>query len=497
MSAGLRVIDAAGVELAGAADWRRRVAHLRGALAAAGVARGERVLAWLPRGWEEAALCQAVEESGAVWVSVPRRSAPAQVAELVADAEPRLAVCGAGERARLGPGPWREWPELVVELAAADDAASAGEADAGHDGYGLAALCYTSGSTGRPKGVMVSHGNLAGAAERVDAYLCHTAADRLLALMPLNAPWGLLQWRLAERAGAAVVLPPAAAMAAELARTIRAAGVTGLAALPPTWIQLVDYLRERGETLPGLRYVTTSGGLLPLRILDAFPEVFPQAGVWMTYGLTEAFRTTVVPAAEFVRRKGSLGRPCPGVGIEIVKADGMRAEAGESGELVHTGSCVTAGYWRRPEDTRRAYTARPGHQAVLGAGPVHYSGDRVRRDVDGYLWFEGREDGLIKTGGYRVSADEIEAVLHAVAGVRHAVAGGLPDETLGQRIAVMLETSGDPEGVLAQARAAARAHLASHQQPLLWRVWHGAMPLTANGKLDRPAILRAMIVSGS
>ena len=482
-----KVISCAGAELFDPGRWGKQISELRVALAGAGVARGDRVLAWLPRGWEEAALCQAVREAGAVWVSVPRRSTPAQVAELTADAEPRLAVCGAGERGRLPAGPWREWSELtaVAESPAESERSNDCDATSGE----LAALCYTSGSTGRPKGVMTSERNLEDATERVDAYLRHVATDRVLALMPLNAPWGLLQWRLAARAGAAVVLPPPVAMGGEIARTIREAGVTGLAALPPTWIQLVDYLKGRGETLPGLRYATTSGGVVPPRILDAFPEVFPRAEVWMTYGLTEAFRTTVVPAAEFARRKGSLGRPCPGVDIDVLRPDGTRAAAGEAGELVHSGACVTLGYWRRPEETRRAYAVRPGHEVVLGAGPVHYSGDRVRRDEHGYLWFVGRDDGLIKTGGYRVSADEIEDALLTVPGVLHAVVGGAPDEALGQRIVAALEVAGDPEATMLLARAKLRSALASHQQPHVLRVWPGTMPLTPNGKIDRPRML--------
>lgn len=487
MSAGVRVVDATGGLVATAEEWRARVTGLGGALAAAGAGSGDRVLAWLPRGWEEAALCEAVGEIGAVWVSVPRRSTPAQVSEVVGDAEPVVAVCGDGDGKRLGPGPWREWSDLSVPSPRGSVVAlKQGARD-------LAALCYTSGSTGRPKGVMVSCGNLDGATDRVDAYLGHRSTDRLLALMPLNAPWGLLQWRLAARAGVTMVLPPPVAMGGELAKTIRAAGVTGLAALPPTWVQLVDYLDSRGETLPGLRYVTTSGGVVPERILDAFPRVFPRAEVWMTYGLTEAFRTTVVPAAEFSRRKGSLGRPCPGVSVEVIRDDGTRAAENEPGELVHVGECVTLGYWRRPEDTARAYSTRAGHEGVFGGAPVHYSGDRVRRDADGYLWFEGRNDDLIKTGGYRVSADEIEQVLTTVPGIIHAVVGAVPDEALGQRIVVALEIDGEPESMLAAARAELRRALASHQQPQVLRIWPGVMPLTPNGKLDRPAIRRWLL----
>jgi acyl-CoA synthetase (AMP-forming)/AMP-acid ligase II len=335
---------------------------------------------------------------------------------------------------------------------------------------------------------MISHGNLTGATARVQEYLRHTADDRILTLMPLNAPWGLLQWLLAREANASVVLPPPIAMGAEVAKVVRAAAVTGLAALPPTWIQLVDCLLARGETLPELRYVTTSGGIVPARILEAFPRVFPNAQIWMTYGLTEAFRTTVVPAGEYARCKGSLGWPCPGVGIEILDANGSRVADGEIGELVHAGPCVTLGYWRRPEETLRSYGVRTGHEAVLGTGRVHYSGDLVRRDADGCLWFEGRDDHLIKTGGYRVSADEIEGCLLAVSGVSHAVVVGVPDEALGQRVVAAVESVGAPDEVLDRARALLRQTLGSHLQPQTLHAWPGLMPLTPNGKLDRVAV---------
>lgn len=484
MSTTFPVIDSNGAALTGAAPWDVRVSRLREALRATGVRPGDRVLAWLPRGWEEAALCQAVWDLGGVWVSVPRRNTPEQVAALLADAEPFVAVCGKGERVRLNEGLWVEFPDLFGSSGIGEEPAAA------HDpATGLAALCYTSGSTGRPKGVMVSHENLRGAVSRMETYLRHTPDDRLLALMPLSSPWGLLQWRMARQAGATIVLPPLVAMASELARTIRTAGVTGLAALPPTWVQLVDFLDSKGETLPSLRYVTTSGGVIPRRILDRLHAVFPHAEVWMTYGLTEAFRTTVLPAGEFHLRKGSLGKPCPGVIIEIVRTDGTAAETGEAGELVHVGDCVTLGYWRQPEMTVRSFGVRSGHEALFGDNPVHYSGDLVRRDEEGFFWFEGRDDELIKSGGYRISPSEIEEVLQTVPGIVHTVAGGIPDETLGQRIAVALELNDARPDALDQIRSVLRQRLASHQQPHHLRIWPGSMPLNAHGKLNRPEIL--------
>ncbi|HEY8962765.1 MAG TPA: AMP-binding protein [Luteolibacter sp.] len=491
MNGTFQVIDSKGAVLAGAEEWTARVSRLRQALREKGLRPGDRVLAWLPRGWEEAALWQAAGDLGCVWVSVPRRNTPTQVAALLDDASPGVAVCGKGERARLNPGPWIEFPELFPPNPCPEG--FAGEVE---KGASLAALCYTSGSTGRPKGVMVSHENLQGAIIRMETYLRHVPDDRLLSLMPLSSPWGLLQWLMARRAQAAIVLPPPVAMASELARTILDAGVTGLAALPPTWVQLVDFLDARNQTLPSLRYVTTSGGVIPRRVLERFHSVFPNAEVWMTYGLTEAFRTTVLPAAEFLFRKGSLGKPCSGVTIEILRPDGTPAAPGEAGELVHLGDCVTLGYWRQPEASARSFGVRPGHETVLGDQPAHYSGDLVRRDEDGYLWFESRDDELIKSGGYRISPSDIEEVIQTVPGVVHTLVGGIPDETLGQCIAVALELNPVREETLEEIRSVLRLKLASHQQPHHLRVWPGAMPLNPHGKLNRPAVLSWLRNSG-
>ena len=263
-----------------------------------------------------------------------------------------------------------------------------------------------------------------------------------------------------------------------------------MAALPPTWLQLTDWLVARQETLPGLRYVTTSGGVLPLRIWSAFPRVFTKATFFATYGLTEAFRTTVVPPEWFARKTGSLGRPASGAGIVVVREDGRAADVDEKGELVHYGLCVTHGYWRRPEETAAAFVPRTKDAALFAPEErVHYSGDIVRRDADGFFWFVARRDTLIKTGGHRVSAEEIEHALQGVPGVRHAVVFGVPDETLGQALVAVLELAEESDEVRTTAQRSARQALASHQLPRYWPQWVGSMPLTANGKIDRPAVI--------
>src|SRR6185295_15903888 len=214
----------------------------------------------------------------------------------------------------------------------------------------VAALVYTSGSTGAPKGVMVTHQNLIEGTRRVDGYLEHRAADRLLGLLPMSAPWGVIQITSMVMEGGAVVLQPVP-LPDEIVQAIARHSVTGMAAMPATWIQMVAYLRDRPTPLPSLRYITSSGGAIPRAVLEALPALFPAAKIYLTYGLTEAFRSTYLPPELYRAKMGSLGKPCRNVDIFVIRAGEGVCGPNEEGELVHRGSVVTAGYWRDPRAT--------------------------------------------------------------------------------------------------------------------------------------------------
>jgi acyl-CoA synthetase (AMP-forming)/AMP-acid ligase II len=467
-----------------------------------GIRRWDRVGIFLPKCRAEAEATFAAVRMGAVFVNLSSKTPVARAAEILVDCglrclvtTPRsalelraaaarsgclLVTVGRGSGADPGTTAWASIPESPF-------VAEPGTAPVDND---LAAILHTSGSTGRSKGVMISHRNLVDATFRVADYLGQGDTDRILSVLPLSAPWGVLQLTTALLCGSTVVLQPVA-FPVEIARAVREQEVTGLACMPPTWIQLVELLLDTGGTLPGLRYVTSSGGVIPPRTLEAFPRVFPNAQVFLTYGLTEAFRTTLLPPEWFSRKPGSLGRACPNVDIFVVDPGRGICGPGQRGELVHRGAAVTMGYWNDPEATAAVYRLCPELRPHIGDEVVHYSGDLVEIDADGFLWFVGRKDSLIKVAGYRVSAEEIEVAATQYSHVLQAVAYGVPDPVFGQAVHLAVEppagTPFDPKPFLAHCREI----LPTHMVPRHLTVWDGPMPRTGTGKIDRDAVIRA------
>ena len=332
---------------------------------------------------------------------------------------------------------------------------------------------------------MLSHANLLAGASIVSDYLSITAADRLLAALPFSFDAGLNQLTTAVQRGAACV-PVRFVLPRDLVRVLAAERITGLAGVPPLWARLTAPGAGLADAdLPHLRYVTNTGGAISRPLLARLRAAVPGADVVLMYGLTEAFRSTYLPPAELDRRPDSMGKAIPNTEILVVSEDGRRCAPGEVGELVHHGPTVSRGYWGRPDQTAAVLRPHP-FPPPGGAEPdrVCYSGDLVRIDEDGFLYFVGRRDGLIKTSGFRVSPTEIEAAAAAADGVREAAVVGVPDETLGQRVvAFVAPADADPAAV----RAACAAALPAHMVPAAVEP-RDALPRTASGKTDYPAL---------
>ncbi|MHB8494216.1 MAG: acyl-CoA ligase (AMP-forming), exosortase A system-associated, partial [Casimicrobiaceae bacterium] len=351
----------------------------------------------------------------------------------------------------------------------------------------IAAILYTSGSTGKPKGVVLSHRNMVAGAKSVASYLDNHPDDTLLAALPLSFDAGFSQLTTAFHAGARVALINYL-LPRDVINALVRERVTGLTAVPPLYIQLsqLDWPASIGEHL---RYFATTGGRMPLETLKALRAKVPRAKPFLMYGLTEAFRSTYLPPEEVDHRPDSIGKAIPNAEILVLRPDGTRCAPEEPGELVHRGALVAMGYWNDPEKTAERFRPLPGREGGVVLPEVAvFSGDTVRMDVEGFLYFVGRRDEMVKTSGYRVSPTEIEEVLYATNLVAEAAAFGVPHPTLGEAIVVVATPKDGSTLQGATLLAECRARLPAYMLPAVIDVRQGPLPRNPNGKIDRRSL---------
>ena len=462
-------------------DLRSRVARLAGWLADQVPEPGARVATWAAKGELTCLMPLAAARAGLVHVPINPLLKRAQVAHILADSGASLLI---GTAARLATLEFADIPKGCVVIAEDEalqmvDASNRSLPASSADPNDLAALLYTSGSTGRPKGVMLSHANMWLGAVSVAHYLGLADDDVTLAVLPLSFDYGQNQLLSTWFAGGCVVpldyLTPRDAIKA-CARH----GVTTLAAVPPLWVQLVEQNWPNDAVTP-MRRLTNSGGALTVELVRKLRALFPGARLFPMYGLTEAFRSTYLDPALVDSHPTSMGTAIPFAEILVIGDDGDVTAPDEEGELVHCGPLVAQGYWNDPARTAERF--KPAPQASHYGGMAVWSGDRVRRDADGLLYFVGRRDAMIKSAGNRISPQEIEDAALASGLVAEAVALGVPDDKLGQAVHLVVRGSGDNEGL----KAALKRDLPNFMQPQVIR-WVERMPTNPNGKIDRIAL---------
>ncbi len=492
-------------------DLQSQLERCASGLRALGLERGARVAVYLEKRVETVVASFAAPAAGGVLVPVNPLLKAAQVAHILQDAQAQVLVTTAARLAGLAPvlancpglrhvvlcdgdaqatpDAWparltlHAWPEVLASEPAALPALL--DTD-------VAVIFYTSGSTGQPKGVVLSHRNLVAGATSVAGYLHNRADDTLLAVLPLSFDAGFSQLTTAFLVGARVVLLNYLLPRDVLQAMVRER-VTGLTAVPPLYMQLAA-LDWPADATQHLRYWANTGGRMPRATLQRLRDLAPAAAPYLMYGLTEAFRSTYLPPEEVDRRPDSIGRAIPNAEVRVLREDGSECAVDEPGELVHRGPLVALGYWRRPDET--AHRFKPWPQALLPVGGdwraperAVYSGDTVRRDADGFLYFVGRRDEMIKTSGYRVSPTEVEEVLYASGLVAEALVHAVPHDALGSAICAALlaspTASGKPDEDSAALLAHCREHLPAFMLPKELNWVTQPLPRSPNGKLDR------------
>jgi amino acid adenylation domain-containing protein len=482
------------------AELDARSDRLAATLVARGIRRDDRVLVFMENGWEAAVAIFAVLKAGATFSPIN----PSTKADKLAFIARNCRAAALLTQSKLAPvvaSIISEAPSVFLTVvvgehdalpdAVAFDAALRGSIHrppaTGID-TDLAMLIYTSGSTGRPKGVMMTHRNVDAAAESITTYLRSTADDIILSVLPLAFDYGLYQLLMAVRLGATLVIEKSFAFPATIFELIRREGVTGFP-LVPTMAAMILQMRDlRPGALPSLRYITNTAAALPPPHIARLRELFPGVSLYSMYGLTECKRCTYLPPSQLDDRPGSVGIAIPNTEAFVVDDEGRPLPANAIGELVIRGPHVMQGYWEDEAATARAL--RPGQKSWER---VLYTGDLFYADDEGYLYFIGRKDDIIKTRGEKVAPKEVEAVLHSHPGISEAVVVGVKDDLLGEAICAIIVAS-DPSLNERDVVRYCAHHLEDFMVPKSVK-FRTALPKTDTGKVSRALAAKTLEVA--
>jgi acyl-CoA ligase (AMP-forming) (exosortase A-associated) len=484
----------------------RRSSGLAKGLRRQGLVRGDRIGIYLEPSVAQVISIFGVSEAGGVFVPINATLFPEQVGHIAKDCGMKGLITTAAKLSTLTP--------LLLQIPSLEFVVLTGEGDTPQtalpahrleDLYelsgppecreqaiskDLAAILYTSGSTGKPKGVMLSHANVMAGSRIVSTYLGISSAERILAVLPFSFDAGMNQLMTAFEQGGTIVLINFV-FAREVVQMLLKERITGLAGVPTLWSLLAQPSSTlEKQPLTNLRYITNTGGAMPQAVLKVLRQALPTTKVFLMYGLTEAFRSTYLPPEELDRRPTSMGKAIPDTEILVLKENGEPCKPGEIGELVHRGPTVSLGYWNRPEDTARALRPNPLLSPEMGdCERVCYSGDLVKTDDEGFLYFVGRRDTMIKSSGFRISPTEIEEVLFQTGKLRGAAAIGIPDDVLGQVVKVFVVakdgTPLDPQELL----SICAEKMPRYMVPKFLEVLD-ELPKTSSGKVDYPTLRR-------
>jgi long-chain acyl-CoA synthetase len=351
----------------------------------------------------------------------------------------------------------------------------------------LATIIYTSGSTGSPKGVMLTHLNMVSAVNSITTYLENREDDIIMNVLPLSFDYGLYQVLMAFAFGGTVVLEQSFTYPFQIIQKIMEERVTGFPGVPTIFAILLSLKNPDRLELPHLRYITNTAAALPPAHIEELVRLFPHVRIYSMYGLTECKRVSYLPPEDILSKPASVGHAIPNEEVWIEDKNGDRVGPGVVGELVVRGSNVMRGYWNLPEET--AQVLKPGKQP---GEVVLRTGDLFKTDDEGYLYFVGRKDDMIKSRGERISPREIEECLCELKEVREAVVIGIPDDILGQAIVAYIRCAGGNELAEKQVLRYCQENLEDFMVPRAIRFIED-FPKNANGKIDRIALTQVCL----
>lgn len=457
---------------------RTDVATLAVRLRECGWDQGAPVAILAPNGPFWAAAYLAVMQAGFVAVPLPTTLPAEEAASRVRWVGARGVIADRRSAALLAdmPSEVRIFTEtaLAEDRVEWDDRPDAGaDSDLDRD----VAYLFTSGTTGTPRAVRLTQRNIRANTESILAYLSLRDSDRALVVLPYTYVFGASLLHTHLRVGATLVEQSTVAYPESTVNLLESERCSVFAGVPSTFHTLLRNSSFTERKLPDLRIIQQAGGRLPPALLRELLAARHRARVFVMYGQTEATaRLSALDPKLLMTKPGSIGRGIPGVTLRVLDTDGREVAPGEVGEIIAKGRNISPGYLGDPDASRRR----------MPDGELH-TGDLATVDDEGYIYVVDRADDFIKTWGYRVASQDVEAAAMELPGLVAVAAVGLPDAVAGERIelvAVVNSAAGvTAEDVIAQCRAV----LPKHAVPAAVH-FAEQLPLNANGKVMKRAV---------
>lgn len=469
------------------------------ALRERGVIRGERVVIYMDNSWPCVVSIFAVLLAGGVFVMVNPLTKSDKLGFILDDCAAKVLVTDGHLAGEFQPlleqgldipvicsGSVPSHAGIASFSAALHDSRPLGVAPATIP-LDLAALIYTSGSTGQPKGVMQTHQSMCFATGSLIEYLRLDRQDRILCALPLAFDYGLYQLFMSVRLGACLVLERSFTYPAQVFARMREHAVTVFPGVPTIFAMLLSAHKREPMCFPGITRVTNTAAALADDSATRLHEIFPQALIYKMYGLTECKRVSYLEPELVDSKPGSVGKAIPGTEVYLLDADGQPTPVGEVGILHVRGPHVMTGYWNRPEQSD--FMLKPGR---LPGERVLCTQDWFRMDAEGFLYFVGRSDDIIKSRGEKVSPAEVENAMHGIDGIRQVAVVGVSDELLGQAIRAYVVLDSDVTLSVGKIRAQCMRRLENFMVPQQI-VLCESLPTTTTGKVSKRALLEQSI----
>lgn len=462
-----------------------------------GVVRGDRVVLCLGNVPEMVVAFWATLKIGAVVSPMGAELKPEKVEYMLRDSGAKVFVTTSDRKADdladmfaslpelehiLWQGPESDTPEVARHIGEAMRFNPTKLKPSGHIDVDLATIIYTSGSTGEPKGVMHTHRSMLAAAESLGMYLNYREEDKVICALPLSFDYGLYQVILCGRVGATLILEKDVSWPVLFLKKIASEGATILPAVPTLFALLCSQNQKFKCDVSSIRAVTNTGAALTRQHIKDIQLGFTNAQIFSMYGLTECKRCTWLPPEDIDRKPGSVGFAIPNTELWIVDDEGNRLIANQSGQLVIRGSTVMKGYWQKPDKT--AEKLKPG---PIPGEMVLYTGDRCVVDEEGYLYFQGRMDHMIKSRGVKVSPKEVEDFLYQMGKLKDVAVLGVPHPEFGEALFAFVVAKAGEEASPGSILKACKNGLESYKVPE-WIEVLPAFPLTPNGKFNLLAL---------